>query len=932
MGRLGTRTLQGHPIFGYVVGVMALALSAGAAMSGCDGGETTTGTGAGNTGGGSSSSGDGAGGGYTGYACGKRAIGATRGSAIALTPDDSRLVAVNRDVGTVTVMDVVYGDDDLPTMTVVDELDVGEEPWQVAIDGCGTRAYVVLRKEQKVVVIEDLDKKPKVGKSIKVGSEPTSLALTPNNTRLYVANWVDGTLSVIDPASLEVSETVDLNKTIAASGVLGNNVTARPSLAHPRAIAITNNGNGNDEDEQVLVTEWFAGRTGPETIATADTNWKGLLYKLDVGSKDASFVDLPSVADTGFKDHTGGTTGCFPNQIASVTVEGDFAYVTSTCASPKGPLGVFTGTLVAGDCDVVTNTSTKCGLTAAGTPQACTQGAPPKCVPNPINVKTTTHPAVSIVPLKGGLATTTVLDKKFEDKGSTRMPLLPTDLTFFNGFAYLTAEGADGVFRLVVSNGTITDVGASGKNFIDMRKPPDPANPSNTTVRLPIGIAANHGQKAFSFVVNEGTRDVNAVDFGTQALAGNGSTDFRIAPASALPPGGSPEESALIGKRFFVTGLGRWSLNGAAWGSCAACHIDGFSDNVTWYFNRGPRQTVSLEGSFASKNPNDQRIFNWTGIFDEVADFEANTRGVSGGVGAIVHTLSSPPVNTDRIDTAVEVPQQQGLQGSSKNIATPNAAATDHPHSLIADWIHIEDWIKTIRSPRKPTNLDRDDVEKGRDIFHDTAVANCVGCHSGAKWTISTRFWTPNDDLNDATGGVAPSLSTEDWFAAGVNGFPAALFPVANPAVNPTRMRQGAPPGAEQMQCILRPVGTIAKDVNGLVIGVSAPDVNVLELRQDMVTAGQGSEDTGRGFNPPSLLGMQTGAPYFHAGNARTLEELFDDALFSAHHRSPIAQVFNPTPTQVRQLVAYLLAIDEDEPDVPIPAKGAKGGDLCFSP
>jgi YVTN family beta-propeller protein len=272
MGRLGTRTLQGHPIFGYVVGVMALALSAGAAMSGCDGGETTTGTGAGNTGGGSSSSGDGAGGGYTGYACGKRAIGATRGSAIALTPDDSRLVAVNRDVGTVTVMDVVYGDDDLPTMTVVDELDVGEEPWQVAIDGCGERAYAVLRKDQKLVAIDDLGGTPHKGAEVAVGSEPTGLALSPNNGSVYVANWVDGTVSVVDAVTLSLTKTIDLNVALAATGLLGPSVSAsksRRALAHPRSIAITNNGDASDSDEKIYVTEFFAQRIAVSSITRA---------------------------------------------------------------------------------------------------------------------------------------------------------------------------------------------------------------------------------------------------------------------------------------------------------------------------------------------------------------------------------------------------------------------------------------------------------------------------------------------------------------------------------------------------------------------------------------------------------------------------------------------------------------------------------------
>jgi cytochrome c peroxidase len=117
-------------------------------------------------------------------------------------------------------------------------------------------------------------------------------------------------------------------------------------------------------------------------------------------------------------------------------------------------------------------------------------------------------------------------------------------------------------------------------------------------------------------------------------------------------------------------------------------------------------------------------------------------------------------------------------------------------------------------------------------------------------------------------------------------------------------------------------------------VGVSDPLVNVLELRQDMKTGGQGSGTQGAndftfGFNPPSLLGLQTGAPYFHAGNARTLEEALS-SMFLGHHQSAVAQVFAPTAAQVKQLVAYLLSIDEAETTFAIPAKGASGGDLCI--
>jgi len=407
---------------------------------------------------------------------------------------------------------------------------------------------------------------------------------------------------------------------------------------------------------------------------------------------------------------------------------------------------------------------------------------------------------------------------------------------------------------------------------------------------------------------------VTALSLNTQSIAGNGTTDFRIAQSSDLPPGGSPEEARLRGRRFFNTGLGRWSLNGEGWGSCAACHIDGLTDNVTWYFARGPRQSTSLDGSFASNDPTDQRIFNWTAIFDEVADFEGNTRGVSGGKGAIVDGADN------RINLATETPPQQGLQGSTNDVADPMGTSA-HPHSVLNDWKEIEAYIQSIRSPRRPTNLTQADVDAGKTIFTSTAQGNCAGCHSGAKWTISKRFYMPGDVPNAATASTAmTSLSNQSWNVM-LNGFPQSLFPV-NPADVDTsaRMRFGAPPGAEQLQCALRPVGTF---------NVAPAAVGIAEVRQDMTTAAQGNANTGRGYNVPSLLGAQIGAPYYHAGNARTLEEVFD-TLFAGHHQSAVAQVFNPNDTQKRQLVAYLLSIDEDEAAVNTPAKGATGGDLCF--
>jgi hypothetical protein len=332
------------------------------------------------------------------------------------------------------------------------------------------------------------------------------------------------------------------------------------------------------------------------------------------------------------------------------------------------------------------------------------------------------------------------------------------------------------------------------------------------------------------------------------------------------------------------------------------------SDNVSWHFARGTRQSVSLDGSFSSRDPANQRIFNWTAIFDEVSDFEANTRGISGGVGAIVSTKKSPPSVSDRIDNAAL--GHAGLNGSSDQVADPTNPAGIPAACVLPDWQEITEWVQTIRSPRAPANLAEADVEAGKQLF---ASAGCGGCHGGDKWTISTRFYTPSKD-------VMAALATKTWKPP--YAFPEALLPTAR--VTDRVMRGQATSGAfDQIQCILRPVGTF--DVADAEAGIS-------ELRQDMKTPSQGNEALGRGFNPPSLLGLSLGAPYLHAGNALTLESLFSDT-FKPHHTALNAAFLSEAePTRqahVARLVAYLLSIDESTEPVTIPAPGAGGGDFC---
>jgi hypothetical protein len=221
-------------------------------------------------------------------------------------------------------------------------------------------------------------------------------------------------------------------------------------------------------------------------------------------------------------------------------------------------------------------------------------------------------------------------------------------------------------------------------------------------------------------------------------------------------------------------------------------------------------------------------------------------------------------------------------------------------------------------SPHAPVGLSAAAVAAGADLFSSTTTGGaCQGCHGGAKWTVSRRFYSPSGTTNEAL------LTTAyDGAALTAAGFPSELLPAGTGS---QFMRSPNPKSGafDQIQCVLRPVGTFATSPAG---------VNVVELRADMVTAGQGNEAVGKGFNVPSLLGVQVGAPFFHAGNARTLEELLGDT-FAEHHRALAGATYLETAADVDKLVQYLLSIDNDKALVAIPATpGATGGVLCDAP
>jgi YVTN family beta-propeller protein len=146
-----------------------------------------------------------------------------RSTTIALTSDDRRLVVVNRQKNSVSIIQV-KDESGADNETLLAEVPVGREPRFVAISPDDSKAFVTNAVDGTVSVIDLSAALPQVlGVPIKTGTEPRGIALSPNGAYAYVANHTAGTVTVISTSSLAVVNTV----------TVGGN---------PMALAITNDG------------------------------------------------------------------------------------------------------------------------------------------------------------------------------------------------------------------------------------------------------------------------------------------------------------------------------------------------------------------------------------------------------------------------------------------------------------------------------------------------------------------------------------------------------------------------------------------------------------------------------------------------------------------------------------------------------------------
>jgi len=689
---------------------------------------------------------------------------------------------------------------------------------------------------------------------VDVGDEPVSVSWSPDNSTLYVVNRGDGSVTeVLDantdsptPGSTVAVGSETVQAALSPSGAqlyvtsfvdATLNIIDTSSMRVTDQIVLGGNPHGicvsndaDDEDgDETIYVTDFFGAPAAGEVEASDTSREGRVFRVNAGDLTVDESFIAAFTDSTFPGFE--DTGFFPNQLYSCIVNDEHVYVTAVGASPQ-PFE--NGT------DFHQNVQGMVAALDAATGEEDTSRS--------VNLNT----------LVGAL------------DGPKRFVPIPMDIAFAAGsdFGYVASTASNAVFRIDWEASPPTGGSPSGANFL-------PTAPSPTGVTI-VGTTA--------YAYNEVDRSISAIDLATQETV-------ETAVESAPDPTTAAEESSLRGQRFFNTGMARWSTNG--WVSCLACHPAGLTDNVTWVFPAGPRQTVDLSPTF-NEGGTVQRILNWTAIFDEVHDFELNTRGVAGGTGAIVSAADLNADGTANTDARIDFVGPGGVGDPANGFNIGSSRAIAQSGATPEDWDDIMNYIMTIRAPKAATVYDGDPAA-GREVFE---AGGCQNCHGGPLWTLSERYYTPVINLD------ARPLSL---LSQGISEIEVRADQVAT--TNPAEMfvldtDANGPP--HRHSCVVRIVDTF--DAAG------PDDRGAPEVRQNGGNA-QGVD----GFNVPSLMGMAVGGPFLHNGAAETLQDLLDpDGDFTTHLRGG-NQVFAPTEQEVADLVAFLRSIDDDTEQIAVP-------------
>jgi len=725
------------------------------------------------------------------------------------------------------------------------EVKVGSHPQSVSVHPDLGTAYVSNGADNTVSVI-NLNTFDET-QTIAVGSEPRGTVLSPDGSTLYVSNFSDGTVSVIDTGSNTLTQTIDLGPD-----------------ARPYAVAYQPDLDGLDTNDLVYVSDFFAEAvpgTPVDEVEGRNDGKQGAIYVINPSENEMSGKIPLAPKDSGFKGdrtpfdpsinpqavlgnpYAGNSTVpevCFPNQISGLTLDRRrrLLFVPSIGVSPEPPIRFDLNVqALVSVVDLKTNTE------------------------NP-TLTTNLNNLVQVENQPAGPPFNGTLQRAF--MGDTVAMAVHEDTALFVSRA--------GSFVL---RGSLNEQGQISLNN----------SAQNPAVRFPVGnipdgiTISPDGKRAYVNANVDGT--ISVLDLENNVTLSEFSS-------TQLPVVGTEEHDLRLGRLAFFTGMGlppdglsglsvrdidtavfRGMASNSNWSSCASCHHEGTTDNITWIFPTGPRQTLPLDASFSKTDPNLRRVFNWNAVRSSVTDFNNNARGVQGGIGF------TPNGNAD----ANQVHNHGPEQGVSQAL------------DLMTRWVRLG-----TRTFNAPSHLNPAQVAAGRQTFVNNA---CQACHGTPLFSCSrVDYPLPLFDADPLAGGnnLAPNrvLNTGTILQALDVTDSANFFRI--------------PPN----QAFFRDPVIFAFNVAGVPAAPTLDLTHPIEVRGGGPQIGQASVGAAGSFNPPSLRGSHMSAPYGHHGRARRFRDVFESIPNGGlgHPRGAISD------QELLDLEAFVRSIDGTTPPI----------------
>ncbi len=426
------------------------------------------------------------------------------------------------------------------------------------------------------------------------GKDPRSIALV-NSSTLWVANRDADTISIIDTANGNVTQTIELE--------YGSAPVALCPLPNGQQILVSCEGDGTVrrhnlsttlEDDRVEVGPWPRAITvtGDSSRALVtrfiSPKYHGEVYDIDL-SGTMSLTRTIQLAKDRSEDGSASGRG-IPNYLADIRISPDGGYAWVVGKKDNTTRGTFFS-------------------------------------PNlPLGQDNTVRAILALIDLNTNQEDE---DYRLDIDNSDS----PTGIEFspLGDYAFISLQGNNRV--------AVIDL----LDFVD----PNEAGTVETrwnTQFAPQGILIDDSNQTL-YVTNLMSRSVSSIDIST--FLDTGSANISSIHIESIEQD-QMHPTVKLGKEIFYNASDiRMSAEGYI--SCATCHVDGMHDGRTYDFtNRGEgfRNTTDLRGRSGTWHGN----VHWTANFDEIHDFENDIRESFGGEGfltdeqyvSVFDTLGSP--------------------------------------------------------------------------------------------------------------------------------------------------------------------------------------------------------------------------------------------------------------------------------------------------